>query len=201
MHSRLVIATILAAILVFGCTSPAAPTNESGGQGGAPQGQQGSQQGGQGGAGQQGGGGQGGSGFSDKTFEQLMALGVPMQCNIKMSNGEVTTTVKAYKGVGSDLRTEMASEAAPCPVIVSIIKEDRYYVGCKQGEMFPGCQWLVFRQENETAPGAGGGYEKPDYSSTPASDISCEPWLPDESMFREPADACSLEDLMKVPEE
>lgn len=206
MHSRLAIAALLAAILVFGCASPAAPANQSGGQGSPPPGQQGTQPGGQGGAAGQpgaqgGGGGQGSNSFAGKNFEQLMALGVPMQCNIKMSGGEVTTTAKVYKGAGNDVRTEMASETGPCPVMVSIIKDDRYYIGCKTGEIFPGCQWLVFKAENGTAQGAGGGYVTPDYSSAPASDISCEPWLPDAGMFSEPANACSLEDLMKVPEE
>jgi hypothetical protein len=129
-----------------------------------------------------------------------MALGVPVQCNITTSSG----TVKFYKDSGTDMRTEMSVSGAPCPVIVSIVIGNTYYVGCEQGTLMPGssCQWLTF-STNETGaanPEAGAitSAYSPDYSSIPAAQISCIPWVPDPSMLQAPANACSLQDMMNT---
>lgn len=81
--------------------------------------------------------------------------------------------------------------------MVSIMKGDTYYVGCISGPIMPGstCQWLVFTA-NETSAAAG-SFQKPDYSSVPAAQISCVPWIPDPSMLQAPDNACNLQDLMK----
>jgi hypothetical protein len=131
-----------------------------------------------------------------KTFEQLMALGVPVQCDITTSSG----TVKFYKGTGTTIRTEMSISGGPCPTIVSIMQGNTYYIGCEEGTLMPGssCQWLMF-SANETGASALGAYQEPDFSSVPAAQINCVPWVPDPSMLQAPANACSLQDLVNMP--
>lgn len=210
MYQKALIAILLVGLLFFGCTSP----NNGGEQGGAAAGQQNqAQQGGnnQGGSGPQGGSGNqngsgnqgGGSGgqadFTGKTFAELMALGVPMQCDITTTSGGVTVTSHTYKGVGSDMRSETPMQGGgSCPKLIAIMKADKYYVGCEQGELVQGCQWFVFPVTgSSSATGVtGSAFGKPDYSGVPAAQISCTPWIPDGTKFQEPVGACNLQDIM-----
>ncbi len=202
MHQKALIAILLVGLVFFGCTSP-----DNGAQGGVAAGQQNqAQQGGngQGGSGSQGGSGnQGGSGeqadFAGRTFAELMALGMPMQCDITTTTGGVTVTSRIYKGVGSDIRSETPMQGGGvCPKVIAIMKADKYYVGCEQSELMPGCQWFVFpvTGSNSATGVAGSAFGKPDYSGVPAAQISCTPWIPDGTKFQEPAGACNLQDIM-----
>ncbi len=201
MYPKAIIAVLLAAFLVFGCTGPSGPS------GGAAQGgqQQPAGTGGQQGGGQQtGGNGNQPSGtntLAGLAYGELMALGVPIQCDILTTSGENPVTAKLYKGTGPDIRVESPASGGPCATMVSLMKGDKYYVGCEQGEVMPGCQWLVFSQTASSGtPGAS--YQKPDYSDMPPSQISCAPWIFDASKLEAPANACSLDDLMhNIPTE
>jgi len=201
MHVRAIIAVLLVSILVLGCTSPSTGGNASTPQGQQPGGTAGQNQtqappanetsppagGNETGGGQPSGGG--GNGLAGITFAALMALGVPVQCQITTEAGAVTL----YKGAGTDMRTEMSVSGGPCAKVISIVKSDKYYVGCDQGTLFQNCQWLVF-SVNATGGGAG-SYQKPDYSDIPASQISCVPWIENPSMLQAPGNACDLSAL------
>jgi hypothetical protein len=129
-------------------------------------------------------------GLVGKAYAQLMALGMPLQCDITTTIGTETVTVRLYTGTGGDMRTEMTSGQLPCEKMVGIIKGDKYYSGCEKGVLMPGCQWLEFAINDSSAG-------KPDYSNVPESQISCTLWVLDASKFEAPASACSLDDLMK----
>ncbi|MDD5339766.1 MAG: hypothetical protein PHV13_00780 [Candidatus ainarchaeum sp.] len=206
MYSRAVVAAVLLSILVFGCLGPSVPSGGSD-QGGQQQGggqQTGPQAGGNESNGSQPSGGNsngggttpGGNNLANLAYGELIALGVPIQCDITTTSGGNPVTAKLYKGAGPDMRVESPAAGGPCATMVSLMIGDKYYVGCDQGEVMPGCQWLVFTQ-NKSAGAAT--YEKPDYSSLPASQIRCIPWVFDASKLAAPANACNLDDLMKPP--
>jgi hypothetical protein len=207
MQPRAMIAVLLVSILIFGCTSPSSNVGTTPTPGGSTPGQPaanttpaGNQTpAGNGSVTPSGGepnGGQPSGGTGDltgKSFTELAALGVPIQCDINTSSG----LVKVYKGTGMDMRSEMSVSAGSCQKVVTIIKGDKYYVGCSQGVFIPGssCQWLEF-STNSTSSGSPGAYQEPDYNNVPAVQISCVPWILDASMLQAPASACTLQDLM-----
>jgi hypothetical protein len=208
MQYKTVFAVLLVSLLIFGCTSPPAGGGTAP-QGGVPAGQpQGTppspsppapqpNQTPAANASVQPPGGQPSGGVGDligKSFTDLVALNVPIKCQITTSNGTVTL----YKGAGSDMRSEMPASEGLCQSqkMIFIVKGDKYYMGCEQGTIMPGssCQWLVFNATGSTATAAP-GTQAPDYSNVPAAQISCVPWVLDASLFQAPANACSLNDL------
>jgi hypothetical protein len=207
MYSKAVVAAVLLSILVFGCLGPSVPSggsDQAGQQTGGNASTSGQQTGGnESNGGQPSGGGNsngggttppGGNNLADLAYAELLALGVPIQCDIITTSGENPVTAKLYKGTGPDMRVESPAAGGPCATMVSLMIGDKYYVGCDQGEVMPGCQWLVFTQTESTGAAT---YEKPDYSDMPASQIHCIPWLFDASKLEAPANACNLDDLMK----
>lgn len=197
MDSRALMVVLLMSVLAFGCCM--APPGEAAAQNttGLP----GQPMGGQPNGGNQPAGGNGGAqpnnanDLTGKTYEELIALGIPLQCEVVTTSG--TTTF--YKGIGDDMRTEMASNEGTCPKVIGIVKGDTYYVGCEGGDIMPGtaCKWLMFVQNETGAGGAAGSYEAPDYSDVPPAKITCVPWVPDASKLQAPAGACSMDDLLK----
>ena len=214
MDSKLLIAVLLVSILVFGCTSPPSGgttqpngTGQTPGNQSVPPLQPNGTQPGAGTVPSDNGGTQpnggttpnGGNDLVGKTYEQLLALGIPLECDVTTTSGGTQTTIKLYKGVGTDnMRSEMTAPQGTCPKVISIMNGDKYYTGCEGGEIMPGspCKWLEFTA-NATSGATAGAPQKPDYSDVPPAQITCVPWVPDPSKLQAPAGACSMDDLMK----
>jgi len=203
-------AILLISLLIFGCFgAPQTPATGTGGT--TPSG--GGSTGGTGGTGGQTGGGatDGGStgdstggiveDLTGKSYEELMGLGIPMQCDMTMTYEGTTTTVKHYILDSEHFRSEMTStQESACPgKMIFIVKGDDMYMGC-EGQKYPTgttCDWMKITSEpSETGSGGTGSAQAPDYTNVPSTQISCTPWIPDQSKLNTPGKACTLEDMM-----
>jgi len=216
---------IIGVLLAAGCTSTT-QTNKGttpAGTGGTPSGSGASQSGanasgsgsGTSGSGSGSGSGTSGSGSSGgsndllgKTYEQLIGLGVPMQCDITSTSNGKTTTAKIYMKGDAEVRSEVdiSESGSTCKKMVSIGKGDKYYVGCSDGVLFPdtgdttgnpfaGCVWLVMTVNKSSSAGSS-TYTAPDYSDVPPSEINCLPWVYDATKFVVVGKSCDLDQIM-----
>jgi len=215
---QLLVLILIAGIMISGCTAPSGPANTGGQNGGAVQqggavnpGQQTGQNTGQE-NGQQdqnnGGGQQPGNDLLDKTYGELMALGVPLQCDITITDETGSTTARVYMKGENEIRSEMqqTSSASTCPKIITIMKDAKAYVGCEGGSMFPdtggasnpfaGCVWMEMDINKSTTATASVGEEPPDYSQIPPTQINCVPWIYDASKFAVTGKSCNIQEIM-----
>jgi hypothetical protein len=205
---------LLLSLFIFGCTTPQPPASGTGGSGSASGGSGAS--GGATGGGSSGGGASGGStdggastggqtggnavdDLTGKTYVELMGLGVPMQCDITTTSQGVTTQVKHYILNSNTFRSEMTTPEGDCLNTVVIFKDKDMYVGCP-GKKYPTgttCDWMKFTSEGTDQPTSGGSdsFEAPDYTNVPTSQISCVPWVPDNSKFAVNGKACTIQDI------
>lgn len=221
-QKSLLVLILVSIILLAGCTSPPTGTGTTGAQpqGGTPS--TGGATGANTGAatGNQSAGGNGGAGAGTqnqqgglgdivgKTYEQLLGLGVPVQCDITSTSNGQTTTAKVYMQGKDNVRSEVAVNTAgsTCTKIVSIGKGNIYYMGCMEGALFPstggaenpfaGCDWLSMSANQSSTPGASTN-SVPDYSDVPSSQINCQPWIYDASKFAVNGKVCDLDQIMK----
>ncbi|MFH0737716.1 MAG: hypothetical protein V1827_03890 [Candidatus Micrarchaeota archaeon] len=200
-------AVLLVSLFIFGCFSAQqAPAAGAGGTSG------GQTDGGSAGDGSSDGAGDGSSGdtggdviddLTGKSYTELMGMGIPMQCDMSMTYQGVTTFVKHYIMDSEHFRSEMTSMEAEsaCPTKnIFIVKGNDMYMGC-EGQKYPTgttCDWLKFTSE-PTEPDTSGGtgsVQAPDYTDIPSTQISCMPWVPDQSKLSTPGKACTMEDMM-----
>jgi hypothetical protein len=153
------------------------------------------------GAGASGSGGA--TGFENKDFATLAAMGVPLQCDITMTYQGNTTTVRIYMKGDKEVRTEVSTSSSQCSKSVSIIKDDKWYMGCENSNIMGTCKWLKFNMTSSSDDDSTGGdysasYSAPDFSEVPSTKINCQPWVYDASKFTPSGGTvCSFEDLMK----
>ena len=206
-------------LLVFGCTAPSGPGTSTtpGTAGGTGAGNQaagtgtgagagaGTGAGASAGTGTGAGTGAATTGTTDLTgmaYTQLIALGIPVQCDMTTTSQGKSTTIKVYMNGASEVREEVpvdsSSSAAStgCTKMIVILKGTVSYMGCEEGSLFgPSCQWLRM----ETTPSGGAQtspVQQPDLGSVPATQISCVPWVYDASKFTVSGPTCTLQDLM-----
>jgi uncharacterized protein YceK len=213
---RLLVLLLIVGLLIIGCTSPNAGGNANPGSEGTPSGGNagngntgttGTQGSGNAGSGDNSGSqGAGGSDLLGKTYEQLIGLGVPLKCDIAVTDNGKTIQSTVYMKGENEVRSEYhdaGSMGSGCTTIITIMKGDMAYMGCEGGNLFPdtgagnpfaGCKWIETRMNStETAPT---GTEAPDYSDVPPTQISCTPWIYDPSKFVVDGKSCNLQDMM-----
>lgn len=184
---------ILASLLVFGClgapqeTPPAGPTTPSGGA--AP----------------------GGTtpsapsapaaptdNLEGLSYSALLALGQSLECDVTMPYATTAQTAKLYiKGGSDDIRMEITGQSPTCPTAYYVIKEGgTMYMTCATGQLFEGmdCDWLVITPD-PSEPDSG--YEAPDLTDVPPSNIQCKVWVYDDTKFQTPGTTCTMEDLFQ----
>jgi hypothetical protein len=218
---------LVVGILLFGCTSPTPPAKpngtgtvpSSGGEGTAPSetgGTSGSSGTGTGGTGSSGtgssgtgtSGGNGSSGSSGgsgsavddlagKGYEALVAMGVPLQCDITTTSQGKTMNMHVYMKGSEAVRSETTvAGSETCAQMVTIMKGKTVYMGCVDGDVMQGCKWLQM-DINDSQPQTAGATAPPDYNDVPPADINCSPWVYDASKFVVTGKVCNLNDLMK----
>ncbi|MFH1520165.1 MAG: hypothetical protein ABID61_00825 [Candidatus Micrarchaeota archaeon] len=132
-----------------------------------------------------------------KDYAALVTLGIPLECTIESTYEGQTTVMKVYMKGSQDMRTEINTPESPaCTKMLGVSKQGTYYLGCAEGVLFPGCDWLSIDQQESTGETTS-GYSAPDYSQVPSSKISCVPWIYDSSKFATPGTICTLDDLMQ----
>ena len=144
--------------------------------------------------------------LSGMEYAALMALGIPLECDITTTTDGQTITQKMYADGQGNSRIESTDQAmsSGCSKWVVILQKEKMYWGCEGGNYPPGtdCDWMLFEQsENATSSqvdvdyGDGGGFDT-DYSDVPPADIDCKPWVLDPSKFTPSGEICDMEDLM-----
>ena len=198
---KLLIALFLFGILLFGCTSSDTQTQQQNQtqQQTQNQTQQGAGSGTQGTATQ----GAGTQDLSGMVYSELLALGIPVECDVKTAYMGQTTTMKMYIKGEKELRYDYtSSESTDCPKGNVIVQGDTTYFAC-EGQKFAGtdCDWFkVTANESESggeATGATAGPSASDFEDLPATSFNCKPWIPDSSKFTTSGKVCTMEDLMQ----
>jgi hypothetical protein len=218
---------LVVGILIFGCTGPTPPaqangagnTQSTGGSQGASGSSEGAGTSGQGAGtsgtgttgtegssgtgtsgstgGSSGTGGTTGDDLTGKGYEALVAMGIPLQCDITVTNEGKTTQMRVYMKGSDEVRSEVdVSGAEACTRMVSIMKGKTFYTGCANDDIMPNCKWLqmTVQDSGTTTPGAS---QPPDYADVPPAQINCVPWVYDASKFTVSGTVCNLDDMMK----
>lgn len=154
----------------------------------------------------------GSSDTSGKSYEQLVALGIPLQCQITSINDNVSVTSTVYMAGTGEIRSETPMPASgPCPTSVMIMKGGNAYMGCIGGTLFgsmasgpfAGCDWMEMslnqttNQSTSVTASVGASTSPPDFTNAAPAQISCVPWVYDASKFTVNGNACNLDDIMK----
>lgn len=144
----------------------------------------------------------GSSETSGKDWEGLMALGIPLECDVTTTRNGTTTQSHTYVQNSHSMRSESPVSMGSCSQVAVIIKDKTMYMKCTDGVMFEGanseCVWVQFDLESQ-GQGAGSSATT-DYSNLSSSDINCRPWLIDESKFVVDGKACTFEELYSMPQ-
>lgn len=201
MHPRVILSVLFVFLLVFGCAGPSGPSGGAA-QGGASQGGAPSGAANQTGGGTQGGAGNQSAGGADdlagKAYAELMALGVPLKCEITMTVTSKPVQMTLYMKGSDEVRSEIPVEGGtPCATMITIMKGGKAYTGCDSGEFFPGCPWIEAQSAGSGGTGTGQGAST-DFSSVPASEIHCVPWTYDASKFEPSGKVCTQQDIMNA---
>lgn len=140
-----------------------------------------------------------GDDLAGKTYEALVALGVPLQCDITTTSEGKSINVKVYMKGSDEVRSEAVVEGSEaCSQMVSIMKGKTFYMGCADGSIMQDCAWLQMTlNESAAASPTTGTASAPDYTEVPPADIRCVPWVYDASKFVVSGKVCNLDDLMK----
>ncbi|MBD3210622.1 hypothetical protein GF318_04550 [Candidatus Micrarchaeota archaeon] len=138
-------------------------------------------------------------------YAAVMALGIPVQCDITTTQDGETTDVKLYANGENEIRWESEMEGMEeCGKFVYILKNNKVYFGCEGSKFPPGstCDWLTMESEagdgGEPSGDMGGmTVDTPEFEDVPSTQISCLPWIYDSSMFATPGKVCTMEDYMQ----
>jgi hypothetical protein len=170
-----------------GTTTGTGGTGTTGNEGTAGTGSSGST------GGSSGTGGTAGDDLAGKGYEALVAMGIPLQCDITVNS----TVMKIYMKGSDEVRSEVdMSGAEACTHMVSIMKGKTFYTGCANEDIMPNCKWLQMTiQDSGTA--TAGTSKPPDYADVPPAQITCVPWVYDASKFTVSGTVCNLDDMMK----
>ena len=136
-------------------------------------------------------------------YTELLALGVPIQCDVTTTFKGTTTKMRIYMQGKNSIRVEIPNTGAEsCTNSAMIMKDKKVYTSCGGSQLMPGCDWLEI-EAKEPAEGSAGGSanagasDTPDLEGTPATSFNCQPWIYDSAKFATPGKVCSLSDIMK----
>ena len=215
---KYILAVLLAAILLFGCTQPGGRTQTgtggtSGGTGatggtgagtgtgattGGTTGGTGGTTGGTGGTGGTTGGETGGFSMDEWSMDALMAAGAPMKCIVTWGGeapGQYTIYVKGQK-----VRMEGTYQSMGHDVpYISIMKDNVAYMPATMMAGAPGfenCDWLSITSEEETTGGDTTITQPVDYDTPPVS-YDCNPDVFGEEKFATPGIVCDFQEMMQ----
>jgi hypothetical protein len=186
-------ALLLCAVLLFGCTGGGGAQG-AGAQGGGTAGATATPTA----APTQGGGvGGGGSDWTGKAFAELLALGVPLQCDVQVDvEGGVGSSKMFLSGGRASVESQVRVEATTYSM-KTVLKDKKIYSSVLQAMKNPGtpyanCDWIVMDESEAKQSGSG----QTDYTKIPATKFSCAPWTPDDSKFTTIGETCTLGEIM-----
>lgn len=140
-----------------------------------------------------------------KSYSELAALGVPLECDIKATDSGTgkEMTMKLYMK-GDDFKTVAdieQVEGSVCKKFVSIYSNKVVYMGCEGGgEMIKGCQWVKFDtskvpEGKVSDSSVSSATTADDLGKIPQTDISCKPGLFGAEIFAPTGKTCDLAEM------
>jgi hypothetical protein len=145
--------------------------------------------------------GTGGNDYAGLDYAALLALGVPLQCDVTTTASGKTTQMKMYVNSQGVVRVEVPDDTSGlCDSNVMVMKDKKLYMGCMGSQVVQGCDWLEFAASANESAGAGAGssgsgYSAPNLNDSSATDFNCQPWVLDASKFDTPGKVCNLQDM------
>lgn len=148
----------------------------------------------------------GGTDFSNKGFDGLLALGIPLTCTVTTENGSMQMYMNG-KGV-TRVEVPATSSESTCNMTVILMQGNKFDMSCAQGSMmggsggpFAGCDWLEMTYNASATSGAGstssGSSDASSVQKAKPAQFSCQPWVPDASKFATSGNVCNLDQMMK----
>jgi hypothetical protein len=130
-----------------------------------------------------------------KTMAQLVDLGVPVNCKIRVRSEAGTSEATLYlKGESFRIETVVNTEGETYEAL-AILRGGRYYVAIPedQKQYMNGCDWIM----GESAEGVeSSDMSIQDIKGIPESDYTCTPGVFGNEKFETPGKACTFEDIM-----
>jgi len=133
-------------------------------------------------------------------YMELIALGVPVQCEITTTYEGETTTATMYMQGENKVRYESTSTYDGKLLIVLMLDGVSYLTNFMSDEV-PECEWLMMEpEETEPEPGEPGDYTYttavPDFGDMPETSFECSPWVYDASKFQAPTEnVCTMDEF------
>jgi hypothetical protein len=122
------------------------------------------------------------------SFSALAVMGIPLECGVNYTYSGKPATARLLIGTDSDIRVESSVGMVQCRKTITVIHDNRQYVGCSDKQVMPSCDW--FKSGYDPAnPGVASNF---DFSGVPASSISCRDWEYDPSLFKTNGTVCEL---------
>ena len=139
--------------------------------------------------------------LEDLTYLELAALGVPIQCDVTVTSGTETQTMKMYMQGETRLRYEYTFGTYD---MVTIMRDDTTYFTNMMADEYPDCEWFVIEaveEEEETEPSQMDvSVEAEDFEDLPSTSFECSVWVYDDSMMMPPptATTCTMDEWMDI---
>ncbi len=140
--------------------------------------------------------------LTGKTYAQLAALGLPMECDITTINNGQSTSIKMYMN-GDNSRMETTSSSGDaCPKYIFISDKTNMYMGCEGGNPYGSffgsdvqCDWIQLNINSGNVSGTGSVTNSPDIDNLPPTSFNCKLWILDQSKFATPGKICDMQDM------
>lgn len=152
-------------------------------------------QGGTQGGGNQTGGQQGGTGLGGMGYAQLVALGKPVQCTIRMTDKRGISSTTTLYLLGGMMRAETQIENETVVMIsknnVGYIKVDRGIYGDVE------CDWISISHTYANYSGWSQTISPEDLKNMPSTSFECVPAIFGNEKFETQGRVCTFEEIMQ----
>ena len=138
-----------------------------------------------------------------KTYGQLVALGVPIECDITTTYSGQSTKYKIYMKA-KEYRMEMDMQSQYQEIygckskIALIVKGKDLYMGCDSGKIMPTYNCDLFKiTSNESDTGTTTDYlDETELEKLPSTSFDCKTWSFDSTKFSASGKVCTWDDLI-----
>ncbi len=113
---------------------------------------------------------------------------IPLECDVSYTYAGREVQARLFINGESEIRVESPAGMTQCKKTVTLILGTRQYVGCEEKMIMPSCDWFKSSYDPENA----GRASSFDFSSLPASQITCRDWEYDSSSFSAGGTVCQL---------
>ncbi len=144
--------------------------------------------------------------FLGKSYAELAALGIPLDCDVKIKDNEGQETVMKLYLKGENFKSVVeikptSGADTPCTKFDSIYSNKVIYIGCEDANIFGKCKWISI--DTKKAKDSSGNSLTSSATTTdnlekiPKTDISCKPGLFGDEMFIVTENTCDMAEIFK----